>query len=498
MSLRALLIFACLTSIATAQQPTKPVVTVGSKAFTESVILGEMLKQLSEHAGAETIHKAQLGGTQVLFQGLLGGDIDAYVEYTGTISAEILKDKAGVSLDRMSEALAEQGVSMSKSLGFNNTYALGVKQETANKLGLKKISDLKNHPDLRYGFSDEFLDRQDGWPGLKRTYGLTSSPRGMDHSLAYQGLRSNSLDVIDLYTTDAEIQAENLVTLEDDLRYFPEYQAVILYRDDLKTRAPLVVDQLLDLQGKISEKSMIALNAEAIIDRRPERVIAATFLRDHIDPTIPIPATGRRQDIRRALFSFVRNTRDHLFMVAVSLAAAILVSIPLGVMAYQNPRWGRIILTTTGVIQTLPSLAILVFMIPLIGLGTWPAIVALFLYSLLPIVRNTYTGLKDIPDSIHESAMALGLPPMARLLKIELPLASRSVLAGIKTAAVINVGTATIGALIGAGGYGQPILTGIRLLDYGLIMQGAIPAAILALLVEQGFNLIESKFTPAV
>jgi osmoprotectant transport system permease protein len=132
-----------------------------------------------------------------------------------------------------------------------------------------------------------------------------------------------------------------------------------------------------------------------------------------------------------------------------------------------------------------------VFMIPLLGIGGRPAIVALFLYSLLPIVRNTYAGLNDIPSSLRESAEALGLTPFARLRLIELPMAARSILAGIKTAAVINVGTATLGALIGAGGYGQPILTGIRRDDVGMILEGAIPAAILALAVQGAFELAE-------
>jgi osmoprotectant transport system permease protein len=130
-------------------------------------------------------------------------------------------------------------------------------------------------------------------------------------------------------------------------------------------------------------------------------------------------------------------------------------------------------------------------MIPLLGIGFKPSIAALFLYSLLPIVRNTYAGLQNIPPHIRESAEALGLPPQSRLWLVELPIASRTILAGIKTAAVMNVGFATLGALIGAGGYGQPILTGIRLDDIGLILQGAIPAAGLALLVQGLFEVAE-------
>jgi osmoprotectant transport system permease protein len=142
------------------------------------------------------------------------------------------------------------------------------------------------------------------------------------------------------------------------------------------------------------------------------------------------------------------------------------------------------VLGLTGAIQTIPALALLVFMIPWFGIGAWPAIAALFLYSLLPIVRNTHLGLRAIPGDVRESAIVLGLPAAARLRLVELPLAAPSMLAGVKTAAVINIGTATLGALIGAGGYGEPILTGIRLDDMELILEGAVPAALLALLVH--------------
>jgi osmoprotectant transport system permease protein len=159
-------------------------------------------------------------------------------------------------------------------------------------------------------------------------------------------------------------------------------------------------------------------------------------------------------------------------------------------------RIGQAVLGIAGVLQTIPSLALLVFMIPLLGIGAAPAIVALFLYSLLPIIRNTAAGLAGIPPSIVESAEALGLPAGARLRVVELPMASRSILAGIKTSAVLNVGTATLGALIGAGGYGQPILTGIRLDHVGLILEGAVPAALLALAVQGLFEGLERWVVP--
>jgi osmoprotectant transport system permease protein len=185
-----------------------------------------------------------------------------------------------------------------------------------------------------------------------------------------------------------------------------------------------------------------------------------------------------------------------LILVGTSLLAAILIAIPLGVFAAKNRRAGQAVLAFVGMIQTLPTLALLVFMIPIFGIGSVPAVVALFLYSLLPIVRNTHAGLSGIPSSLRESARALGLPRGAMLRLIELPLASPLIIAGIKSAAVINVGTATLGALIGAGGLGQPIFTGIRLDNLGLILEGAVPASLLALLVQGAFELLERIIVP--
>lgn len=486
--MRALLLLLLLVNASEARPATQ--IKVGSKVFTESVILGEMVAQIARTEGTRVEHLRQLGGTRVLWDSLLKGEIDIYPEYTGTITQEILADKYIRDEETLKRALGQKGILMSRSLGFNDTYAIGMKEDFANKLGITKISDLRNHPELKLGFSNEFIDRADGWPGLRKTYNLPQKDvRGLDHDLAYRGLESGSIHVIDLYSTDAEIRYYKLRVLKDDLNYFPEYNAVLLYRGDLRERAPDVLNAILRLEGAISESNMIEMNARVKLDRVPEGVVASDFLRKNLS----INTESRGETFITRL---IRRTLEHLFLVAVSLAAAILLSIPLGILAYRNERIGRAILGIVGIIQTVPSLALLVFMIPLLGIGSVPAIVALFLYSLLPIVRNTYSGLRDIPSQIRESAEALGLSPGARLRLVELPIASRSILSGIKTSAVINVGTATLGALIGAGGYGQPILTGIRLDNVGLILEGAIPAAILALLVQGLFDLLERVAVP--
>ncbi|MFK7736671.1 MAG: glycine betaine ABC transporter substrate-binding protein [Pirellulaceae bacterium] len=471
-------------------------IRVGSKSFTESVILGEMLCTLSRHAGVDANHRKELGGTQILWKALLSGEIDAYVEYSGTIKEEILAAEGVFGLDDLRSELDQRGVGVSEALGFNNTYALGMTNDRAGELGIEKISDLRSHPDLDLGFSDEFVERKDGWNGLKARYQLPQTAvRALDHSLAYSGVRAGSIDVVDLYSTDPEIISYDLRVLDDDLAYFPFYEAIVLYRKDLQSKFPGVVVEFNKLAGSINGDTMARLNARSRIDRESEPLIAASFLREKVDPTIELP---RPQSWLADRFQkFLKYTLEHGFLVVVSLSAAILFSVPLGIVAYKVPRIGEAILGTVGVIQTIPSMALMVFMIPVLGLGAKPAIVALFLYSLLPIVRGTHTGLSGLSPSIHESALALGLSSSARLRLIELPLAAQSILSGIKTSAVINVGTATIGALIGAGGYGSPILTGIRLANVSLILQGAIPAACLALIVQWGFGFLERWLVPA-
>jgi osmoprotectant transport system permease protein len=469
---------------------TPPRVTVGSKAFTESVILGETLRLLSRHAGVEADHRRQLGGTRVLWNALLSGEVDAYPEYSGTLVQEIL---TGENLDTppaLEAALTRRGLQMTPALGFNNSYAIGVTEALAERLKLRSISDLKKHPDLVLGFGNEFMHRADGWPGLRQRYRLPHQRvRGLDHDLAYRGIASGTLQVTDLYATDAEIAYYGLRALEDDLQYFPVYNAVILYRADLAERAPGVVALFNRLAGQIDAVTMSEMNARVKLHGRDESRVAAALIKE----TLELETDGK---VQTAWQRFWQHTAEHLALVGISLSAAIVLAVPLGILAARRQRLGQIVLGLAGIMQTIPSLALFVFLIPLLGIGAPPAIVALFLYSLLPIVRNTHAGLRDIPPAIVESAQALGLPSRARLRIVELPLATRAILAGIKTSAVINVGTATLGALIGAGGYGQPILTGIRLDDIALILQGAIPAAALALLVQGLFEVIERGLLP--
>lgn len=476
------LFIAVIFLIGTVEARQQEPVRVGTKVFTESVLLGELVTQSIEADGRQTELIKQLGGTQILWNALVDGEIDVYPEYTGTIREEILADLEITSRTELDSALAGYGIQMTSPLGFNNTYAIGMKEQIADELGIETISDLRDHPDLRYGFSNEFMDRSDGWPGLRQAAGLSpENVRGLDHDLAYRGLEAGNIQVIDLYSTDPEIQYYDLRVLEDDLNYFPEYEALFLYRSDLNES---VVRSIKRFEGAISRDEMVQMNAAVKLDREGDTVVASRFLADNFGIESEVYEEGIWDRL-------LRHTTDHLYLVGISLGLAILFAIPLGVLAVKFKAIETPLLGAVGILQTVPSLALLVFMIPLFGIGAFPAIAALFLYSLLPIVRNTHSGIKSISDPLMESARALGLPNFFILRRIELPLAIPSILAGIKTSAVINVGTATLGALIGAGGYGQPILTGIRLDSVPLILEGAIPAAVLALLVQGLFDLIE-------
>ena len=462
-------------------------VRIGSKQFTESVILGEVARISADAAGIAAVHRRELGGTSILWAALQHGDIDVYPEYTGTITHELLKGVApDADIATLREKLRPLGIGITDSLGFSDTYALGMRESRAAELRIRDISDLVMHSGLRFGFSNEFMDRADGWPGLRQRYGLAQTQvRGLDHTLAYRAVASGAVDVIDLYSTDAEIPYYHLRVLDDDLHYFPRYDAVYLYRLDLARSAPAFVDVLHKLAGRIDESSMRRMNAEVKLHGIRDSVVAADLLRVHVDSA----SNGFWSRL-------LQRTIEHVQLVVISLGLALLLAIPLGILAARLKSLGQVVLALTGVLQTVPSLAMFVFMIPLFGIGTWPAVAALFFYSLLPIVRNTHAGLTGIAPELLESAAALGLPSAVRLREIELPLALRSILAGVKIAAVINVGTATLAALIGAGGYGQPILTGIRLDDIGLILEGAVPAALLALLVQGLFELVERWLTP--
>lgn len=477
---------------------------IGSKRFTESYILGEMLTQVAApHAKVE--HLQGLGNTAIVLAALRAGRIDVYPEYVGTIDQEILKHAQPTSMEQIRKELAVMGLGVAVPLGFNNTYALAVRGEEGAP---GRLSELAQRGQLKFGLSHEFIGRVDGWQGLARRYGLTQRPEGLDHGIAYEALKRGQVDVIDVYSTEARIGQYGLRVLEDDRAYFPRYDAVLLYRLDAVQRFPAAWQAIRQLEGRISEKDMIALNAAAEIAGQPFDRVARDWLAAHpaaggaaaaASAATPTPAaTGATASARAGLLAKIfdqhlwRLTRQHLTLVLLSVGLACAVGVPLGVLAAVMPRLQQPVLGLAGILQTIPSLALLALLIPLLGaIGTMPALVALVVYALLPIVRNTCTGLLQVPSGLKLAAQALGLRPLQRLIHIELPLALPVMLAGIKTAAVMSVGTATIAAFIGAGGYGERITIGLALNDNDMLLAGAIPAAMLALLTQGLFELLE-------
>jgi len=456
--------------------------TVGSKRFTESYILGEIISQT-----AGGTHKPGLGNTAILLEALKAGSIDVYPEYTGTIAREILKSEERLDLAALNEKLKPLGLAASIPLGFSNSYALGMRRKDAERLGIRKLADLPKHPALRLGLSHEFLGRRDGWPGLQAAYRLPHKPRGLDHGIAYEALAAGEIDVMDLYTTDAKIERYAIVALDDDRRFFPPYDAVLLYRAEIGKR----LEPLRKLEGRIDTATMVRLNARAELDK----VAFADVAREYLGATV-----AGRTTFWSALFApdFGRLLLEHLGLVFGSLAIAALVGIPLGLVAAKVPWLAQPVLISTGVLQTIPSLALLAFLIPITGtIGVWPALIALFLYALLPITRNTHAGLVQVPRGLVQAGTALGLSPRQVLFKVEMPLAMPVIMAGVKTSAVISVGTATIAAFIGAGGFGERISQGLALNDHTVLLAGALPAAVLALVVHAAFEVLERSLSRA-
>jgi osmoprotectant transport system permease protein len=488
-------------------------VVIGSKNFTESHILGEVMALLlEEHTELEVEHKSGLGGTLVCMGALRSGEIDLYPDYTGTGLSVVLEEERTIGdplqafLHVEDEFRRRFDVEWLQPFGLNNTYALAVRSEKAAALGLTRISDLVPHArELRGGFSAEFTQRPDGYAGLSPFYDLElGSVRAMEHSLAYEALAGGELDVVDAYSTDAKLLRYGLTVLEDDRGFFPPYNAAALARGDLLRRHPEVRTALERAAFRISDEAMLHMNYAVEVDGRGFREVARAFLeREGLLEPLAEPATRTTREGFLPFFlgrwrETLRLLVEHLQLTLISVLLAAAFAIPLGVWISSHALAQRISLGLAGVVQTIPSLALLAVMIavPGLGLSVRSAIVALFLYAILPILRNTTTGLASVDPDLVDAAKGMGLRPRQVLLRVQLPLATRTIMAGIRTATVISVGVATLAAFIGAGGLGEPIVTGLYLNDPHLILSGALPAALLALCTDYLLAGVERLLVP--
>lgn len=497
------------------QREGRPVI-IASKPFGESYLLCEMFAQLLESRGLSVERRPGLGATEIAFGALRSGAIDAYPEYTGTGLIAVLHDSLPDSVMADSRAVFahvarrfadEYRVRWLPPLGFQNTYAIAVTHATASKYNLRTLSDLaRESPRLTAGFTADFIGRSDGLVGLSRVYGLRPrAVRPLAPAVKYQALVSGAVDVIDGYSTDGLLARYDLITLVDDRRFFPPYEAAALVTEKLERQVPGAIDALTLLSGRLDEKTMRQLNRRVELEGEDVRVVAADALK-----TLGLvgggssAGTGERQE-RSGFAGYLWERRTnlagltlrHLLLVGLALLAAVIVALPLGLALERTRHLAEPTIGALGVLQTIPSIALLAFMIPLLGVGVTPALVALWLYALYPIARGTYTGVRDADPEAVAAAEALGTTPVQRLLWVRLPLAAPVIMSGIRTAAVITVGAATLAAFIGAGGLGEPIVAGLALADTRMILSGALPAALLALLVDGALGIVERVVAPA-
>jgi osmoprotectant transport system permease protein len=490
----------------------RPII-VASKPFGESYLLAEMFSQLLEARGFQVDRRLGLGATEIAFQALRTNRIDAYPEYTGTGLLAILGERPSPDPREVYRQVAREfrqrfGARWLPPLGFQNTYAIAVRQETARRFGLATLSDLARvSRSLRAGLTPDFIGRPDGLPGLEKAYGVSfRSVRALLPAVKYQALAAGEVDVIDGYSTDGFIARYDLVILQDDRHFFPPYEAAALVGANFARDLPAGVAALTELSGLLTEAEMRRLNRRIEVDGVPvARVAAAELLSLGLTVAGPDRPEAAKDLSPGGVFGYLWDQRQtilkltlrHLLLVSISLAGAIALALPLG-LALEERSHGvaESVIRGVGLLQTLPSIALLAFMIPLLGIGIVPALVALFLYSLYPILRNTYTGVRDAAPDAVGAAWALGMTRAQVLRYVRLPLAAPVIMAGIRTAAVINVGTATLAAFIGAGGLGDPIAAGLALSDTRMILSGALPAALLALLVDTGLGLCERVVTP--
>jgi osmoprotectant transport system permease protein len=461
-------------------------IRVGSKNFNESYILGEVIAQLLESRGHAVERRFGLGGTLICYEALVNGEIDVYVEYTGTVGQAILGAPQARSIETLNGLIADAGVELLGAFGFNNTYAMATPAAVAESRNLAAIGDLARHPDLSVVVSHEFLEREDGWPGLSRTYGLDTEATGIEHGLAYQAIADGRIDVTDAYSTDGELVRYDLVVLEDDKGYFPEYLAAPLVRSALPAA---IREALRELEGTLDDASMQRMNAAVVFEKRSFAEVANRFLAD-------LGLADEGQASGRFRTDLLGNTLQHLKLTALALGGAVVVGVGLSLLVFRMPVVSRALTYFCGLLQTVPSIALLALMIPLFGIGVVPAVVALFLYSLLPVLRNALTALTTIDPTLLGVAEAMGLSGREQLRFVYVPLSLPAIFAGIRTAAVISIGTATLAAFIGAGGLGDPIVTGLALNDVGLILEGAVPAAMLAVVTELFFEMLERWMLP--
>ena len=509
------------TGVFTAGAPVKPPfdnsgfrfqkkeVTIGSKIFTENILLAEMLAVLlEENYNFKVIRKFNLGGTKLVFDALRNKEIDIYPEYTGTGYTMILKMSGETQPKKTyrivkKEFLDQFNLMWSLPLGFENTYALAVRDSDPRFKNIHSISQLKGKTNfLNIAAGHEFMERKDGFSNFIKKYQLHFQEDKiwtMNQGLMYSALKNKKMDMVMAYSTDGRIQAFDLKTLKDDKRFFPAYGAAYLTRREFLDQNPKIKKAFKELEGSIAEKEMIFLNNQVDQLKYDGAQAVKNFLikKNLLEEDIQnLKQEGWLDYYLSKKEYFFKIFYEHLLLIFVSLFFALLLAVPIGLWASYNIRVEKFVFLIVNTLQTVPSLALLAIFIPFLGIGFLPAVVTLFIYSLLPIIRNTFEGVKNIDRVFISAGAGIGLNSWQILRHIQIPLALPMILAGVRTSAVIVVGTATLAAFIGAGGLGDPIFRGIAALNSKLIFLGAVPACLLAILIDRLLAFSETVIIP--
>lgn len=504
---RVVAILVCLIVVASARAG---VIRVGSKNFTEQEILAQIAAQLIERTTDYSVERRLgLGGTDLCHAALLAGQLDLYVEYTGTSLLNVLDEATIANPARAYLRVAEQyeerfGLVCMAPIGFNSTYAIAVRGQDAGANGWRTIGDLApGAGELRAGFTAEFMERPDGYPGLREAYGTDfGSTQDLEPGLMYDALKSGQVDVICAFATDPRIDAYGFVVLEDTESFFPPYDAVAVVREQTLARYPGVRSALAVMAGAISDADMRALNGAVDIERRTPADVAGEWVSARLGEDVGARVGG--DGSRAGFVDLVRSRRgelwdktvEHLVLTALGVVIAVVIGLPLGILIHRRAPARAPVLAAAEVVQTIPSLAMLAFLFALIGvLGLLPAATALVLYALLPIVLNTYTGLSEVPRQAVQAAQAVGMSGGQRLRMVELPLAMPVIVAGIRAATVLTVGIATLSTYIGAGGLGDFIARGLARNDPRLTLLGALPAALMAVVLSLAIRGVQRVLT---
>lgn len=479
-------------------------VRVGSKNFTEQEILGEIVAQLIERRTDLRVERRfGLGGTDVCHAAMVGGQLDVYVEYTGTALLNVLDRGVIRNPARAHRVVAgayrdEFDLEWLPPIGFNNTYAITVRGVAADRRGWERVGQLQaSAGDLRAGFTSEFMERPDGYPGLREAYGFSfGSTVDLDPGLMYEALAGGQVDVICAFATDGRIAEYGLTPLEDGRGFFPPYDAAPVVRGEVLARHPELRDVLALLAGTIDDAEMRRMNhAVDVLGATPAEV-AREWITDRLGPAGG-DAEERASQRGVGFFGLLWQRRgevgvktiEHLVLTALGTGIAIVIGVPVGVFVHRRAAARGAVLAMTEIVQTIPSLAMLAFLFAIYGLlGTMPAVTALVLYALLPIVLNTFTGLREVPARVVEAAEGVGMSGAQRLRLVELPLAAPVIIAGIRAATVLTVGIATLSTYIGAGGLGDFIARGLARNDTRLTLLGAVPAAVMAVVLSLGIR----------